>query len=131
MAITAASSWSREGIDRLEREVTRPSIERAQLTAAAPRRREGGAVVRRAGGEAGQGVQVAVFPEYCLVPYEGGTVQRVTAAEVTASEESLRAVCRDGLLRRLPARVVDGSPSRFVAPGVVRDQGRDEVRPES
>jgi len=43
---------------------------------------------------AGQGIQVAVFPEYCLVPYDGEVVRRVAAAQVTTAEEKIRQVCR-------------------------------------
>ncbi|HLJ12988.1 MAG TPA: carbon-nitrogen hydrolase family protein [Bryobacteraceae bacterium] len=44
---------------------------------------------------ADQGVQVAAFPEYSLVPYDGKVVTSVPATQVAALEEQLRKVCRD------------------------------------
>jgi predicted amidohydrolase len=44
---------------------------------------------------ADQGVQIAVFPEYCLVPYDGGVVKRADGKQVAALEEQLRSACRN------------------------------------
>ena len=43
---------------------------------------------------ADQGVQVAVFPEYCLVPYDEDVVRGVPAAQVAVCEEKLRQACQ-------------------------------------
>jgi predicted amidohydrolase len=46
-------------------------------------------------GLADQGVQIVVFPEYSLVPYDGDTIRRVPARQVSAAEERLRQICRN------------------------------------
>jgi predicted amidohydrolase len=43
---------------------------------------------------ADQNIQVAVFPEYCLVPYDGEIVQRVSAAQVNGAEGAIRRTCQ-------------------------------------
>jgi len=51
-------------------------------------------------GLADQGVQVALFPEYSLVPYDGDTIERVSAGQVSMAEEQIRQICRN---RRIAA----------------------------